>query len=123
LPDDRLQLSGYLHELLRGVNPQFIVTTGGTGLSDRDITPETVRAVALEWGGREIPGIGEFLRSSGSLKNEYAWLSRTTAFLVRHTLILALPGSPKAVIESLDAIGPLLKHVVHTAHGGTHAKV
>lgn len=120
LADDRSLLLRALHDLMKENAPHFVITTGGTGLSSRDVTPETVLEFAQEYGGREVPGIGELLRSAGSLKTLHAWLSRSTAYLVNQTLIVTLPGSPKAVIESLDAIGSLLKHTVHTAHGGHH---
>lgn len=122
LPDDRTLLSGALHSLLKENAPNFVITTGGTGLSSRDVTPETIEEVAREYGGREIPGIGELLRSAGSLKTEHAWLSRSAAYLVSQTLIVSLPGSVKAVKESLESVGGLLKHAVHTAHGGKHEK-
>jgi len=123
IPDDQVALASALHKLLTDDNPNFVITTGGTGLSQRDITPETILKVSREYGGREISGIGELLRSSGSLKTTHAWLSRSTAYLINQTLVVALPGSPNAVIESLDAIGGLLKHAVHTIQGGDHEKI
>jgi len=122
LADDSPLLSATVHSLLTGNAPNFVITTGGTGLSNRDITPETIQEIAKEYGGREIPGIGELLRSSGSLKTQHAWLSRSSAYLVKQTLIVTLPGSVKAVKESLEVISGLLKHAVHTAHGGKHRK-
>ena len=120
LSDDSDSLSEALKEILEKEHPSFLISTGGTGLSPRDITPETMRAFALKNQGREIPGIGELLRSSGSRITQHAWLSRSTAFLVNSTLLVCLPGSPKAVLESLNEIAGLLCHAMHTVEGGGH---
>ena len=120
LADDSVALLQALEDILGRERPDFLVSTGGTGLSTRDITPETMREFARKSHGREIPGIGELLRSSGSQKTRHAWLSRSTAFLVKGTLLVCLPGSPKAVAESLEEIGGILRHAQHTVRGGRH---
>jgi molybdenum cofactor synthesis domain-containing protein len=120
LPDDSVSLLRTLEEILEKECPDFLISTGGTGLSSRDITPETMREFARRNEGREIPGIGELLRSSGSRKTRYAWLSRSSAFLVKGALLVCLPGSPKAVAESLEEIGGILRHAKHTVRGGRH---
>jgi len=120
LPDEDLRLQTDLHEILKKNPSDFIILTGGTGLSKRDVTPETLSRVAQEFGGREIPGLGELLRKSGSEKTLHAWLSRSTGYIIGSTLLIALPGSVKAVQESLNSLEPILKHAIHTVRGGTH---
>lgn len=125
LPDDAGDLRQELRAWLEGRRtevPDLIVTSGGTGLSERDITPETVLELSAQLGGREVPGLGELLRSSGARHNQRSWLSRSTAVLFRQTLVLCLPGSPSAVTEGLSAIGDLLAHGLHTSHGGGHGE-
>jgi molybdopterin adenylyltransferase len=95
----------------------LVVTTGGTGLGLRDRTPEATRAVI----DREAPGIAEAMRAIGAASNPLAWLSRGVAGLRDRTLIVNLPGSPRAVQESLSAILPLLRHGLETIAGAdTH---
>jgi cyclic pyranopterin monophosphate synthase len=91
-----------------------VVTTGGTGLGPRDVTPEALRPLFAT----EIPGIGELLRSAGAASTRMSWLSRSTAGIVGGCLVVALPGSPRAVQEGFDAIAPLLGHAVQIVHGG-----
>ena len=117
LPDDRIQLRRIFLQLLENDAPNLIITTGGTGLSKRDITPETLLEVSRELNGREIPGIGELLRASGAKYNHNAWLSRSIAILIQGTLVVSLPGNPSAVAEGLDAIGSLIRHALHIDTG------
>ncbi len=120
IPDDAQLLQAEILRLLENNLPQVILTTGGTGLSKRDITPETVLNLSQELGGREIPGMGELLRQSGARHVHSSWLSRSTAVLVKGSLILCLPGSPAAVREGLDAVGGLIQHSLKMASGGGH---
>lgn len=92
-----------------------VLTTGGTGVSPRDVTPEATRAVI----GKEIPGLAETMRAVGRLKTPRAALSRAVAGLAGRVLIINLPGSPKGAIESLDAIVDLIPHIVDLAAGRT----
>jgi molybdopterin adenylyltransferase len=102
--------------LIQGADEQhldLILTTGGTGVSPRDVTPEATRQV-LE---REIPGIAEAMRSAGMKKTPHAMISRAVAAIRGETLIINLPGSPKAVREGLEAILPALRHAIAKIQG------
>jgi len=91
----------------------LIVTTGGTGLSPRDLTPEGTRRVI----DREISGLSEAMRADTFGKVPFGMLSRGVSGLVGTCVIVNLPGSPKAVAEGLDVIGPVLVHAVEIASG------
>lgn len=97
-------------------NAELVVLTGGTGLGPRDVTPEAVSEAC----DRMIPGFGEAFRSKTASHTQKAWLSRCVAGLRGSTLIVALPGSERAVKEGLDAIGALFGHALHVARGGGH---
>ena len=109
LPDERLLIEGRLRKACNeGV--QLVVTTGGTGLSPRDVTPEATLAV-IE---RPIPGIAELMRYEGFKATPRAALSRAVAGQRAGTLIINLPGSVKGVRECLSAVRPLLAHAMET---------
>ncbi len=91
----------------------LIVTTGGTGFALRDVTPEATRAI-IE---REVPGLAEAMRLEGIKKTPHAMLSRATAGIRGRTLIVNLPGSPKAVREGLEVILPALPHGIEILKG------
>ena len=91
----------------------LIVTTGGTGLSPRDLTPEGTRLVI----DREVQGISEAMRASTFGKIPFGMLSRGVSGLRGRCLIINMPGSPKAVLEGLDVVGPVLIHAVDLANG------
>jgi molybdenum cofactor synthesis domain-containing protein len=93
-----------------------VVTTGGTGLTPLDLTPEmTLRVI-----DREIPGIAEAIRAAGVAKVPTAALSRGVAGLAGTTLIVNLPGSPGGVRDGMAVLGPVLGHAVDQIHGGDH---
>ena len=93
----------------------MIVSTGGTGIALRDVTPEAVRAVAP----REIPGFGEVMRAEGRKSTAFAALSRSGAYTLGEVLIVTLPGSPRGAVESFNAVADLIPHAVNLLHGRT----
>ena len=105
-----------ISELLKTLDTvDVILTTGGTGVAPRDVTPEATRAAAE----REIPGFGEVMRSEGRKSTPLAALSRGGAFSRGTVLIVNLPGSPRGAVESLDAVADLIPHVVDLLHNRT----
>ena len=100
LPDDQVMLAGKLQEIADSEKAELILTTGGTGFSERDVTPEATEEV-IE---RKVPGIPEAIRAYSMTITKRAMLSRATAGIRGKTLIVNLPGSPKAVRESLEYI-------------------
>ena len=92
---------------------RLIVTNGGTGLSPRDVTPEALRGI-LDY---EIAGFGEAMRADGRRSTPHAILSRSLAGVHRGALVIVLPGSPRAAVESLAAIEPVLEHALATLAG------
>lgn len=114
--DDRGAIETFLKETADSNSADAILTTGGTGLGPRDVTPEATEAV-IE---RTIPGFPEQMRAAGFEKTRRAILSRATAGIRGTTIILNLPGSPKGAVESLDAIADLLPHAVEILHGSRH---
>lgn len=117
LPDDQQQLIQHIRSLMATDPPQLIITTGGTGLGPRDVTPEAFTKIC----DRMIPGLGELLRHDGARHyTRFAWLSRCVAGLIDKTLLIALPGKPSAVAEALEILTDLLPHAIHIASGGGH---
>jgi molybdopterin adenylyltransferase len=113
LPDEKELIKEKLIDYSMKVD--LIITTGGTGLSPRDVTPDAT----LEVIDREIPGIAEAMRMEGLKKTERAMLSRAVAGVRGASLIINLPGSPKAIREGLEAIVGVIPHAVEKIKGGT----
>ncbi|MBI5085528.1 MAG: MogA/MoaB family molybdenum cofactor biosynthesis protein [Acidobacteria bacterium] len=117
LPDERAAISSALR--LLSASCDLILTTGGTGITARDITPEATRDV-IE---KELPGLPELMRAAGLGFTRRAALSRAVAGTLGQCLIVNLPGSPRGARQSLDAILDLVPHIVELLHGRTaHAE-
>ena len=120
VPDEFADIAAAIVELAAGAN--LVVTSGGTGLAPRDVTPEATLSVI----DREAPGIAEAMRSETAKIPPLAWVSRAVAGQLGTTLVINLPGNPKAVRECLDVLLPMLPHAIKTSIGGgeeTHRKM
>ena len=113
VPDERAAIEAALREL--SSQAQLVVTTGGTGIAPRDVTPEATRAVSE----RLVEGLAERMRSEGMKKTPFAALSRATCGVLGQSLLLNLPGSPAAAVESLAAVIELLPHALELLQGKT----
>ena len=113
LPDDRDMLSRRMAEIADGGAAELILTTGGTGFSQRDVMPEATEDIIK----RRVPGIPEAMRAYSMTITKRAMLSRATAGIRKGTLIINLPGSPKAVRESLEYIIDALGHGIEILTG------
>ena len=115
VPDELDRIASVLTRLADSGQVSLILTTGGTGIAARDITPEAARSL-IE---REIPGLGEMMRAEGRKLTPFAALSRSMAGVRGQVLIVNLPGSPKGALESLDAIVQLIPHIIDLIEGRT----
>jgi len=113
--DERSAIAGAIAEWADEAAAEVILTTGGTGIAPRDVTPEATASV-LE---REIPGISELMRSRGMEQTKYSVLSRAVAGSRKRALIVNLPGSPSGAVFSLKVIEHLVPHLVNLLHGIT----
>lgn len=115
IPDDSQQIQSLAKESSKdGID--LLIFTGGTGLSPRDVTPESLETI-LE---RRVPGIEEAIRNYGQQRTPYAMLSRSIAGLIGNTLVLGLPGSTKGAAESMDAVFPAILHIFKVIEGSRH---
>ena len=113
VPDDIGQIANALIEMSDRERLDLILTTGGTGLSPRDLTPEATLKVL----DKEIPGMAEAMRYSGMMVTPHAMLSRAVAGVRGRSLIINLPGSPKGPTENLAAVLPALAHAIGKIQG------
>lgn len=113
VPDDVDGLGDTLSELADDRDVRLILTTGGTGVAPRDVTPDATRTVA----DREVPGIAEALRAASMRETPHAMLSRATAVVRGRTLIVNLPGSVAGAESTLDVLAPVLDHALRLIGG------
>jgi molybdenum cofactor synthesis domain-containing protein len=113
IPDDQETIRTRLIDLCDDVGVDLLLTTGGTGLSPRDVTPEATLSVI----DRPMPGLAEIMRMEGYRKNPRAVLSRAVCGIRGSTLIVNLPGSPRAVSENMEILLPLLPHALEKLKG------
>lgn len=118
IPDERAQIAQAIRELCRTYQPQLILCSGGTGPGPRDVTPDVLDEVC----DRILEGLGEVLRRESAAFTDTAWLSRMRAGILDGTLIVALPGSPKAVAECWEILRPFLAHALKMIEGQGHGK-
>ena len=114
VPDDRDTIAIVLQTYVAQNGVHLILTTGGTGFGPRDVTPEATREV-IE---KPASGIAELLRQSGLAQTQLSWLSRGLAGIAKDKLIINLPGSPKAMESSVEALKPILFHALDLLNGG-----
>ncbi len=116
VPDESIQIQNLLIRLTG--EARFVVTTGGTGIAPRDVTPEATVVVC----DRLVDGIGERMRNEGIKKTPFAALSRAVCGARGQALILNLPGSPAGAVESLEAVAGLIPHALELLSGKTEHK-
>ncbi len=115
VPDDRDLIAGRLAQWADAPDVDLIVTTGGTGLGPRDVTPEACLSVI----DKEVPGLAETMRAKTLQFTPMAMLSRSVAGIRGNTLIITLPGSPKGVRECLEVVTPVLGHALELLRSET----
>jgi molybdopterin adenylyltransferase len=113
MPDELEQIAATLEDWVVRLQADLILTTGGTGVSPRDLTPEATRRV-IE---RELPGFAERMRQESLKKTPHAIISRALAGIRGETLIVNLPGSPKGAVENLAAVWPAIPHTIAKMKG------
>lgn len=114
VPDDGSTIAGAVTEAAR--DHALVVTTGGTGMGPRDVTPQALRAVV----DYEVPGFGEAMRAEGRVSTALAILSRSFGAVLGRSLVLALPGSPRGALESLDAVADVVEHALEMLEAPLH---
>jgi len=120
VPDEVEEIEGMLLELSeRPMNIDVVLTTGGTGFAPRDVTPEATLAVIQ----RSTPGLPEAMRAASLKITPHAMLSRAAAGIRNRTLIINLPGSPRAALENFRVIHPVLQHAINLLSEDPHAEM
>jgi len=114
VPDEQGAIEATLRSLADRDDVHVVLTTGGTGLAPRDVTPEATLAVI----DRRVPGLAEAMRAEGLAVTPHAMLSRAEAGVRGRCLIINLPGSPKGAVECFEAVAPALDHAVELLGGG-----
>ena len=114
IPDEREEIRRHLIHFADELRLDLVLTTGGTGIAPRDVTPEATSSV-IDY---EVPGIAEAMRVMSVQKTPFGMLSRQIVGVRGRTLIINLPGSPKAVTECLEVVDPILGHAVDLLRGG-----
>lgn len=113
IPDEREEIRTRLLHFSDELKVDLVLTTGGTGIAPRDVTPEATASV-IDY---EVPGIAEAMRVMSVQKTPFGMLSRQVVGVRGRTLIINLPGSPKAVVECLEVVAPVLAHAVELLRG------
>jgi len=113
--DEIEQIQEKLRHYTDELGLDLVVTTGGTGISQRDVTPEATEPLL----DKQLPGLPEAMRAAGMQKTPYAMLTRGVAGIRGGCVIVNLPGSPRAVQENFEAIRPVLKHMIEKCQGDT----
>ncbi len=116
VPDEAAAISAKAVELAKQC--PLVLLSGGTGIAERDVTPEAIRAVAT----KEIPGFGELMRLRSLERSPHAILSRGLAAVVGRSLVICLPGSPRAAVECLDFVVDAIPHALELLRGETKHK-
>jgi len=113
--DEELAIETTLKEWADTGSAELILTTGGTGVAPRDVTPEATRRVL----DREIPGLAELMRQKGLEQTKFSVMSRALAGTRKRSLIVNLPGSPRGALFSLQSIESVVPHTIELLHGST----
>lgn len=111
VPDEKREIQRAIREQING-GAQLVLTTGGTGVALRDVTPEAVREIAV----RELPGFGEFMRMESMKITKNGILSRNLAAVVEKALVICLPGKPSGAVECLSFVVGAIPHCVEVLH-------
>lgn len=115
VPDEIDRISEIIIHWTDGENIDLVISTGGTGLAPRDVTPEATRKII----DREIPGIADFIRNDGGVQTSMAWLSRAVAGMRGNSLIINVPGSERGAMHALETVIDIIPHAIQTIQGDT----